>query len=73
MNEKNFVQNEPPKSSHDRTLKELRDFAEDVSVVSDKTRLINKIGFRMVAMNMFSLMPHLDELHIFVLEKTLYQ
>ena len=74
MNENNFVQKdctstEPPKSSHDRTLEELRDFAEDVSVVSAKTTLINKNGFRMMALNIFSLMPHLDELRIFVREK----
>ena len=70
MNEKNFIQKdcisiEPPKSSHDRTLKGSRDFAEDVSVGSAKTTLINKNGFRMMALNIFPLMPHLDELRIF--------
>ena len=74
MNEKNFIQedctsNEPPKSLHDRTLKGLRDFAEDVSLVSAETTLINKNGFRMMALNIFSLMPYLDELRIFVREK----
>ena len=77
MNEKNFVQKnstrtEPPKSSHDRSLKGLRDFAEDVNVVSAKTTLVNKNGFRMMALNIFSLMPNLDELRIFVREKTSY-
>ena len=76
MNEKNFVQKdctstEPPKSSHDRTFKGLRDFAEDVSVVSAKTTMINKNGFRMMALNIFSLMPHLDELRISVRENNL--
>ena len=76
MNKKNFVKKdctstEPPKSSHDITLKELRDFAEDVRVVSAKTTLINKNGFRMTALNIFSLMPHLDELRTFVREKNL--
>ena len=61
MNDKNFVQKdctstEPPQSSHDRTLKEFRDFAEDFSAVSAKTTLINKNGFRMMALNI-SLMP----------------
>ena len=41
---------EPPKSSHDRTLKGVRDFAEDVRVVSAKTTLINKNGFLQLAM-----------------------
>ena len=69
MNEKNFIHKdctstEPPKSSHDRTLKGVRDFA-DVRVGSAKTILINKNGFRMMALNIFSLRPHLDELRIF--------
>ena len=51
MNEKNFIHKdctstEPPKSSHDRTLKGVRDFAEDVRVVSAKTTLINKKWFQ---------------------------
>ena len=74
MNEKNFIQKdctstEPPKSSHDRTFKGVRDFAEEVSVVSAETTLIDKNGFRMMALDIFSLMFHLDELRIFLREK----
>ena len=59
MNEKKFIHKdctstEPPKRSHDRTLKGVRDFAEDVRVVPAKTTLINKNGFRMMALNIFS-------------------
>ena len=37
--------------------------------MSSETTSANKSGFRMMALNIFSLMPHLDELRIFVTEK----
>ena len=37
--------------------------------MSSETTSVYKSGFRMMALNIFSLMPHLDELRIFVSEK----
>ena len=43
--------------------------ANDNVEMSLETTSVNKSGFRMMTLNTFSLMPHLDELRIFVSEK----
>ena len=64
------ISTDPAKSSCDVAYNRLADLARNVSVgMSSETASVNKTGFRMMALNIFSLMPHLDELRIFVSEK----
>ena len=64
------ISTDPAKSSCDIAYNRLAGPARNVSVrMSSETASVNKTGFRMMALNIFSLMPHLDELRIFVSEK----
>ena len=64
------ISTDPGKSSCDIAYNRLADSARNVSVrMSSETASVNKTGFRMMALNIFSLVPHLDELRIFVTEK----
>ena len=66
------ISTDPAKSSCDIAYNRLTGPARNVSVrMSSETASVNKTGFRMMALNIFSLMPHLDELRIFVSERNL--
>ena len=66
----NAISTDPAKSSCDIAYNRLAGPARNVGVgMSSETASVNKTGFIMMALNIFSLMPHLDELRIFVSEK----
>ena len=71
-NIKTYIGTEPAEGACDNVCSisagSLRNVNDNVGMPS-KTASVNKSGFRMMALNIFSLMPHLDELRIFVSEK----
>ena len=71
-NIKTYIGTEPAEGACDNVCSisagSLRNVNDNVGM-SSKTASVNKSGFRMMALNIFSLMPHLDELRIFVSEK----